>query len=162
MAGYTFHKPCSIPKFPIYSSKLTVMEIDKGDGNAGHRKVSYTVLCHRLFSRQRCLTQDFKTELWPGHILIISFHSAEKNQIFCLIQATRRRPGKFSFRYCFFTEDILASRSRKTTSVNNKMNDSCFTFMVLVLCMLAHCHDLLGCPDGTEFEGKSLINMFFP
>lgn len=94
--------------------------------------------------------------------LLSLFTLRKKNQIFCLIQATRRRPGKFSFRYCFFTEDILASRSRKTTSVNNKMNDSCFSFMLLVLCMLAHCHDLLGCPDGTEFKGKSLINMFFP
>ncbi len=41
--------------------------------------------------------------------------------------------------------NILTCHSRKSTGVNNKINDgwipfSCFSVRVLVLCMLAHCH----------------------
>ncbi len=44
----------------------------------------------------------------------------------------------------FSTEDISTRHSRKSTGVNNKMNDgwipfSCSSFRVLVLCMPAHC-----------------------
>ena len=48
----------------------------------------------------------------------------------------------------FFTEDSFTCGSRKSTGVNNEINNgwitfSCFSFRVLILCLLAHCHTVM-------------------
>lgn len=54
----------------------------------------------------------------------------------------------------FFMEDSFAGHRRKSTGVNNKINDA------WIQIMLAHCDDLLGHEKGTETS--SLVICAFP